>query len=262
MIICVGFAILSTVLRFVDRRYSTRNYPCLRSVRIMKESWQNLIDLVANPKATFTRLKSKPKCLVAFLVFCFLVVVLAWMIFPFTQRFLDPQYANSLADIELFGSTRAASMVFVAASGIILGVLCALVFSVVLTMVSWVFKVNEALKFKHIFAAWWHTILINPLVFFINTAFIPVFRRVEDIETIVDMRVIPSVYMLVPSVESPFLQVFLSYVDILGIWNVFVLTVAVATLAEVNKTKACLTAVIVWLLRIGIDVVFQVSSSS
>ena len=41
----------------------------------MKESWQNLIDLIANPKATFTRLKSKPKWGVAFLVFCFLVVV-------------------------------------------------------------------------------------------------------------------------------------------------------------------------------------------
>ena len=134
----------------------------------MKESWQNLIDLIANPKATFTRLKSKPKCRVAFLVFCFLVVVLAWIVFPFTQKFINPQYANSLAGIELLGSTKAASMVFVAVGGIVLGLLCAVVFSIVLTVVSRVFKVNEALKFKHIYAAWWHTILINPLVFFIN----------------------------------------------------------------------------------------------
>ena len=131
----------------------------------MKESWQNLIDLIANPKATFTRLKSKPKWGVAFGVFCFLVVVLAWIVFPFTQKFINPQYASSLADVELFGSTKAASMVFVAVGGIILGVLCAVVFSIILTVVSRVFKVNEALKFKHIFAAWWHTILINPLVF-------------------------------------------------------------------------------------------------
>ena len=228
----------------------------------MKESWQNLIDLIANPKATFTRLKSKPKWGVAFGVFCFLVVVLAWIVFPFTQKFINPQYASSLADVELFGSTKAASMVFVAVGGIILGVLCAVVFSIILTVVSRVFKVNEALKFKHIFAAWWHTILINPLVFFINIAFLPVFRRVEDIETVVDMRIIPAIHMLVTSVENPYLLFFLSYVDILGIWSIFVLTVAVSTLAEINKTKACLTAVIIWLLRIGVDTLFQVGSSS
>ena len=228
----------------------------------MKESWQNLIDLVANPKATFTRLKSKPKWGVAFGIFCFLVVVLAWIVFPFTQKFINPQYAGGLADIELFGSTKAASMVFVAVGGIILGILCAIVFSVVLTVVSRVFKVNDALKFKHIFAAWWHTILVNPVIFFINIAFLPVFKRLEDIETVVDMRIIPAVHMLVTSVENPYLLFFLSYIDILGIWIIFVLTVAVSTLAEVSKTRACLTAVIIWLLRIGVDTLFQVGSSS
>ena len=173
----------------------------------MKESWQNLIDLIANPKAMFTRLKSKPKWGVAFGVFCFLVVVLAWIVFPFTQKFINPQYAGSLADIELFGSTKAASMVFVAAGGVILGVLCAVVFSV-------------------------------------------------------DMRIIPGIHMLVMSVENQYLLFFLSYIDILGIWNIFVLTVAVSTLAEVSKARACLTAVIIWLLRIGVDTLFQVGSSS
>ena len=228
----------------------------------MSESWKNLIDLIVNPRATFTRLKSKPKWGIAFLVFCFLVVVLAWIIFPFTLKFLNPQYASSLASVELFGSTKAASMAIIAVSGIILGVLCAVVFSIILIVVSRVYKVNEALKFKHVFAAWWYTILINPLVLFINIAFLPVVRRVEDIETLIDIRIIPGIHMLLPSVENPYLLVFLSFVDLLGIWNIFVLTVAVATLAEVSKTKACLTAVIIWLLRIGIDVVFQVSSVS
>lgn len=228
----------------------------------MRESWQNLIDLIANPKATFTRLKSKPKWGIAFVVFCFLVVVLAWIVFPFTQQFLDPQDTSTLASIELFGSTKAASMVFIAVSGIALGILCAVTFSAILTVVSRVVKVNEALKFKHIFAAWWHTILINPLVFFINVAFVPVFRRVEDIEALIDLRVIPGLHMLVPTLENQYLLVFLSFVDILAIWNIFVLTVAVATLAEVSKTKACLTGVIIWVLRVGIDVVFQVGASS
>ena len=228
----------------------------------MRESWQNLIDLIANPKATFTRLKSRPRWGVAFLVFCFLVVALAWMVFPFTEKFLTPRQASRLAGIELLGSTKAAAMALIAGSGILLGILCAVVFSITLAVVSRVFKVNEALKFKHIYATWWHTILINPAVFFINTAFIPVFKRVEDIETLIDLRVIPGLHMLVTSVENPYLLMFLSFVDLLGIWNIFVLTVAVATLAEVSKIKACLTAVIIWLLRVGIDVMFQVSSAA
>lgn len=228
----------------------------------MRESWRNLIDLIVNPKATFTRLKSRPKYGVAFLIFCFLVVVLAWIVFPFTQKFLNPEYTSRLAGIELFGSTKAGSMGLVAVSGIVLGILCAVVFSILLIMVSRVFKVNEALEFKHVFAAWWHTILINPVIFFINVAFVPVFRHVEDIESLIDLRVIPGLHMLVPSLENPYLLVFLSFVDILAIWNIFVLTVAVATLAEVNKTKAGLTAIIIWLLRVGIDVMFQVGSSS
>ena len=228
----------------------------------MRESWQNLIDLIANPKAAFTRLKSRPKWGVAFVVFCCLVVVLAWVVFPFTQQFLDPQDTSNLAGIELFGSTRAASMVFIAVSGIALGIFCAVTFSAILIVVSRVFKVNEALKFKHIFAAWWHTILINPLVFFINVAFVPVFRRVEDIEALIDLRVIPGLHMLALSIENQYLLVFLSFVDILSIWNIFVLTVAVATLAEVSKIKACFTAVVIWVLRVGIDVVFQVGFSS
>ncbi len=228
----------------------------------MRESWRNLIDLIANPKATFTRLKSRPKWGVAFLVFCILVVWLAWMVYPFTQRFLNPRYVSRFADIQLLGSTRATAMVFVAVSGIILGMLCAVVFSTIFIVVSRVFKLNEALKFKHFFAAWWHSILINPSVFFINIAFLPVFRRVEDIETVVDLRIIPGMHMLMPFVENPYLLLFLSYVDLLGIWNIFVLTVAVATLVEISRAKACLTAVIIWLLRVGIDVVFQVSSAS
>ena len=231
-------------------------------VEQMKESWQNLIDLIVNPRATFTRLKSKPKWGVAFAVFCVLVVWLAWMVYPFTRQFLNPQYAKTLDGLQMFGSTRAASMVLVAVSGIVLGILCAVVFSAGLAVVSRAFKVNEALKFKHICAAWWHTILINPLIFFINIAFFPVFRRVEDMESLIDLRVIPGIHMLVPSVENLYLLMFLSYVDLLSIWNMFVLTVAVATLAEVSKRKACLTAVIIWLLRVGIDVVFQVSSVS
>ena len=68
--------------------------------------------------------------------------------------------------------------------------------------------------------------------------------------------------MLVMSVENQYVLFFLSYIDVLGIWSLFVLTVAVSTLAEINKTKACLTAVIIWLLRIGVDTLFQVGSSS
>ena len=91
---------------------------------------------------------------------------------------------------------------------------------------------------------------------------LPVFRRVEDVETAVDLRAIPGLHMLIGPNENIILLAFLRNVHLLSVWQIAITAVAVAILAEVNKAKACLTAVIIWLLRVGIDVIFQISSAS
>ena len=70
------------------------------------------------------------------------------------------------------------------------------------------------------------------------------------------MQVIPGLHMLMSSIENVNLLMFLSHLHILSIWHIFVLTIAVTIFAEVNKTKACVTAVSIWLLRVSAEVMF------
>ena len=65
--------------------------------------------------------------------------------------------------------------------------------------------------------------------------------------------------MLMGASENIILLTFLSNVHLLSVWQIIIITVAVATLAEVNKTKACVAAVIIWLFMVGIEVAFAVT---
>jgi hypothetical protein len=119
-----------------------------------------------------------------------------------------------------------------------------------------VFKINKALKFGHIYAGVVHTALISTMVYLVNIGLLPVFRRVEYIDHPIEMRVVPGLHMLADSIENVSILSFLSYINPLSAWYVFVLTIAVVVLAEVSITKACFTALIILLLRIGTEILF------
>ena len=222
----------------------------------MRESWQNLFDLIVNPSATFTRLKSKPRWIVVFIVFCFLSVGLAWTTAPFTEQLLYQKLAKSATSVETIGFTKKTSFVSIMVPAPVVAILWCVVLSTVLAVASRIFKINKAVKFKHIFAGIVHTSLIRTLIFLVNVGMLPVFRRIEDVEETIDMQVIPGLHMLMSSIENVNLLMFLSHLHILSIWHIFVLTIAVTIFAEVNKTKACVTAVSIWLLRVSAEVMF------
>ena len=212
----------------------------------MKESWQNLSDLITNPSATFARLKFNPKWVLTFVVFCLLSLGMGGAVAPFTRQLLtsDPVPNETLSVVPIMMMALAWA------------VLWCVVLSVLLTIAARIFKIDRAVKFKHIYAAIVHTSLIRSLIFLVNVGMLPIFRRVEDIEAAIDTRVIPGLHLLVGSIENTNLLLFLSHVNVLSIWYIFVLTVAISIFAGVNKIHACFAAVLVWLLRVGIEVVF------
>ena len=216
----------------------------------MKESWQNLSDLITNPSATFERLKSKPKWVLAFVVFCLLSLGVGGAVAPFTQQLLTPHAAKGTVPNEI------PSAVSVMMLALVWAVLWCVVVSVLLTVGARIFKIDRAVKFKHIYAGIVHTSLIRSLIFLVNVGMLPIFRRVEDIETAIDTRIIPGLHMLAGSIENTNLLLFLSYINVLSIWHIFVLTIAISIFAEVSRMKACFVAVLVWVLRMGIEVVF------
>ena len=223
------------------------------STKIMMESLQNLIDLPLNPRATFTRLKTKPKWGTVFVTLCLLSVGLGWLSMPFTEQLL---FMKTGGNLTLIRTEIGPFILLSVVSGLlVVGTWCALIGGG-LTIAARGFKINQSLKFRHIYAALWHTSLIRTFVILINLAFIPIFIRLEDIKTVMDIRVIPGMHMLATSVENTYLLMFLSYIEPLSVWYIWVLTIAIATLGEVNKVKACLTAVIIWLLRVCMEITY------
>jgi hypothetical protein len=213
----------------------------------MKESWQNLIDLIANPGAVFERLKSNPKWVLAFVLFFSLSVGLAWANAPFIERLMSLLKPDVAATISFKSYVVKGSVVVV---------LWCIILSATFAIAAGVFKVNSALKFKHVYAAVVHTSLIGTLIYLINIGLFPLFRQLEDINRPIDMKLIPGLHMLAGSIENPHILTFLSHINPLSVWYVGVLTIAVVILAEVNRVKACFTALIIFFIRIGTEILF------
>ncbi len=216
----------------------------------MKESFQNLSDLITSPSATFERLKFNPKWVIAFIVFCLLALGVGWTVAPFTRRLLTLRAIRQAVpdDIPSFVSLLIMALVW--------AVLWCVVLSILLTVAARIFRIDRAVKFRHIYAGIVHTSMIRSLIFLVNVGLLPIFKGVEDIQTVMDTRMLPGLHLLAGSIENTHLLLFLSHVNILSIWHVFVLTIGVSIFSGINRVHACFVAVIAWSLRMGIEVVF------
>ena len=216
----------------------------------MKQSLQNVVDLIVNPKVVFTRLKYEPKWVTVFTLYCLFSLILAWALLPYTQRLLAVRTVDTLSYSKIL------SFLSITATSILYTILMAILLSVILTLITQIVWIKSDIKFKHICAAFFHIMLIRIMTFLVNAALLPVFKEIEDIHTAIDVRVIPGGHLLVGSLENPHLLMFLAYINPVAVWYVFVLTIGVHIFAEVSKVKALFVAFIIWLFRISLDTIF------
>ena len=169
---------------------------------------------------------------------------------PYTQKLLadrtvePPSYSKTLSFIFITGISTGYT------------ILMAILLSVILTITAKIAKIKSGIKFKHIYAAFFHITLIRLMTFFVNAGLLPVFRDIEDIHTTVDARVVPGMHLLAGSLENQHLLVFLSYINPVAVWYVFVLTVGIHILAEISTVNAFFVALIIWLFRMSLDTTF------
>lgn len=216
----------------------------------MKESLQNLIDIIMNPKAAFTRLKYEPKWVVVFIIYCLFSIILAWALVPYTQQLLVVRSADTLP------LNKPLSVVSAMLFSMSYSILMMILLSIILTVSARCCKVASAIKFKHIYAAFVHIMLIRTMTFFMNAGLLPIFRNIEDIQSSIDTRVIPGLHLLAGSLQNRHLLMFLAYINPVAVWYVFVLTIGVHVFAEVSRIKALFVALIIWLFRVALDVAF------
>ena len=222
----------------------------------MKDSLQNIADILAEPSAAFTRLKAEPKWLLAMVIFCLFSVGIAWVTLPFIEQIMDQQLIEEGAPSEAIEIAKIFAKVFVFIGSLAAPIIWFFVISAILTLAGRLFGISGAIKFKHIYAAVVHSSLISILIVLVNTALLVVFRDIEDISRTTDLKIIPGLHLLLGPSGNTKLLMFLSYFNPLSLWYFAVLAIGIRVFADTDKTKACIGAIIVWLLGVAVEVIF------
>lgn len=223
----------------------------------MKESLRNIGELIAEPSAAFERIRVEPKWGIAFLVFYLFNVLMGWATAPYIQALIAEgmTQTNNMSQEQ----RQAAEMMvgIMTRVGLFLLPLFAVLWFVISSAI---FKLaarlgnNENLTFRHIFAAVVHISLLGCVINLINTALLLVFRDVADVKNAAAMRLLPGLHLLFGSLENAKLLMFLSHINPFSVWIIAVTAIAVAVLADVDKTRARIAAVLIWLVWILPDV--------
>ena len=223
----------------------------------MKNSLQNIADILAEPSAAFARLKSEPKWLLAMVIFCLFSIGIAWAMFSFTEQIMHQKMTETEMSSDQIEIAIKIGRIFALIGSLVAPIIWLLAISAILTLAARFIGINDAIKFKHICAAIVHTSLISILIVLVNTALLVVFRDVEDINRLADMKIIPGLHLLLGSSENVKLLTFLSHFNPLSLWYLVVLAIGIRVFADTDKTKACVGAIIIWLLGIATEVIFM-----
>ncbi len=225
----------------------------------MKESLQNIGDLIAEPSAAFSRLKSQPRWGIAFIVFYLFSVLIAWAILPYSEvlsaaqlmkRDLQPEQLDAAGNIsQIFKGIG----IFV---GPIFAILVFVIISTFLKLAARFLTKNGSLEFRHIYAAVVHISLIGCLIQLVNAALLLVFKDIEGVKSTADLKMIPGLHLLLGGGANPKLAMLLSHINPLNLWLIAVITIAIAVFADMEKNKARVAAVILWIVSILPEVVF------
>ena len=211
----------------------------------MKNSLQNIADILAEPSAAFARLKSEPKWLLAMVIFCLFSIGIAWAMFSFTEQIMHQKMTETEMSSDQIEIAIKIGRIFALIGSLVAPIIWLLAISAILTLAARLLAINDAIKFKHIFAAVVHTSLISILIVLVNTALVVVFKDLEDIKSATDMKMIPGLHLLFGSSENVKLLTFLSYFNPLSLWYLAVLAIGIRVFTGADKTKACFGAIII-----------------
>ena len=225
----------------------------------MKESLQNIGDLIAEPSAAFARLKSQPRSGIAFIVFYLFTVLIGWAVFPYSEVLTTAQLVEGGLQPEQIEAAGNIGQIFKSIGifiGPIFAILAFIIISAFLRLAARFLVEDDTLRFRHIYAAVVHISLIGCVIQLVNTALLLVFRDVEGIKSAVDLKMIPGLHLLLGGGANPKLTMLLNHINPLSLWLIAVIAIAITVLADMEKSKARVAAVILWMVSILPEVVF------
>ncbi len=82
----------------------------------------------------------------------------------------------------------------------------------------------------------------------------------EGVKSAADLKMIPGLHLLFAAIlegqVNPKLMMFLSHINPLSLWLIAVMAIAIAVLTDIEKNKARVAAVVLWVISILPEVVF------
>ena len=227
----------------------------------MKESLQLIGNIIADPSAAFLKLKSEPRSGIAFVVFYLFSVLIIWAVLPYTAALTAAKLVESGLQPDQIEAAENMGQIFQSIGifiGPIFAILGLIIISALLRLAARFLAKSDTLKFRHIYAAVLHIALISCLIQLVNTALLLIFRDVGAVKSQIDFKMIPGLHMLFDSGANVKLLMLLSHINPLSLWLIAVMAIAVSILADVEKTRARITAVILW----GISILPEVISAT
>lgn len=225
----------------------------------MKESLQNIGNLIAEPSATFSQLKSEPRWGIAFVILYLITVLVAWAILPYSDTLLAEQLAKQEMPAGASGTAenvaRVLKNVFLFL-GPVFVLLLFVIQAALLNLANRFLVKNDTLKFKHIYVALVHLSLIPALIQLMNAALLLIFRSPESVRSAADLKMIPGLHLLLESGASPKLMVLFGHINPLSLWVIAVMAIAIAVLADMEKNRARVIAIVLWIISILPEVIF------
>jgi hypothetical protein len=208
----------------------------------------NLINIIIEPAKAFEHIKEKDDWWIPFIALAVVTLIFLWVSTPAMSRIMAQKMAEMGVNKELPKSVDLIKYVF-APIGVLIGFL-------VVSLILWVLGNS--------FGADWN--FIKALDLYAYSSVIQVIRSILN-SVVLFIRGAPNIMTLRElnfatglnlffSPENPKLYAVLSGIEIFSIWQFILIAYGVSAITGISKKKAAIVSVILYILSIGISVLF------
>lgn len=216
-------------------------------------------NIIGKPSAAFRALKDQPNGFKAFIIIAVVSMGIAWAVLPFSQQIKMLESGLDTPHIEQNQTTvERLSLLTLLFTPFLLLIKC-LISAGILYFGSQFLGSQQVLKFKSMFALVVHAELILVLSHLTNAVLLLGFKDISDIQTPIDLQMIPGLHLLFGDHPLGALKLtLLSQMTPFALWYLIVLSVGVAIIADLKRKRVEWLVVLVWLVDIG----FRVAASA
>ncbi len=208
----------------------------------------NLINIIIEPGKAFEHIKEKDDWWIPFLGLVVVTLIFLWISAPAMSRITAQQMAQMGIDRQIPKSAELIKYV-VAPIATFIGFLF-------ISLILWFFGNAFGTDWNYIKALdlYCYSSVVQIIRSILNTSLLLV-RGIPNIMTLRDLNIATGLNMFF-SPENPKLYAFLSGIEVFSIWQFVLIGYGISAITGISKKKAAIVSVILYILSVGISVLF------